>query len=88
MKVLVLPDKVPKKKINGIDYELLHVLHRNQTTVPKDHPGKTSGISGLLNNLSDKTNIHMKTPIMDSEVSHKISSAAKELGDVLNNFGA
>jgi hypothetical protein len=87
LKVLVLPEEVPKKHIAGIDYEVLHAIHSPAAT-PKDAATSGSGLTGLLNNLSDKAHTTMKSGIIDHDVKEKLSSAAKEIGDVLNNFGA
>ena len=62
----------------------------------EDIAQKEGGIQGFLGGLRDlgssstQPNSNMKTNFQDKtdEVTQKLSSAAKELGDVLGNFGA
>ena len=67
LKVLVLPPQVPKKKMEAIDFPLLHVIHISNVS-SKDSSSNSSGISGLINNLSDKASQQMKGGIIDKDV--------------------
>jgi hypothetical protein len=65
---------------------MLRALHKTQSA-PTESVG--SSISGIINNFTDKAQQKMRpSAIIDNDVTNKISSAAKDIGDALNNFGA
>ena len=76
MKVLTLPNSVPKKKMPRISKVVLEIMHRG--TDEHIDGNSDTGLSSLLN----KQNLQEKGEQMANEVSQKLSSAAKGLGGV------